>query len=546
MQPIGRVTRTCFGALTGQGAGPKVGAVNRRLLLGIVLLLAVALPTGAGLLRSASVSEPPADAAAKVGADCGGTPLVADRELRGMWITTVNNIDWPSKPGLSEEKVKAEYLGWLDLAQRMHHNAVFVHVRPSGDALWPSAYAPWSEWLTGQRGRDPGWDPMAWLVDETHKRGLEFHAWFNPYRGSQPATVGGAGADFAKLAPDHPLRAHRDWAVAHPPGAADSRLYFDPGIPEARRFVEDSILEAVRLYDVDGVHFDDFFYPYPAGADFPDDRSYARYGKGVPRAQWRRANVDTFVREMHERIEELKPWVRFGISPFGIWRNKSTDKTGSATNGLQSYDDIYADTRKWVREKWLDYIVPQLYWQIGFAKADYAKLLPWWAATVKGTGVLLYIGQADYRVGEGGAWRKPAELDKQLALNDRYGVAGSVHFSAKQVRADKLGAVSRYREAHYAAPALVPTPTRLRAAPPAAPTGVTASRDGDRTVVTWQPVENAAGYAVYRADDATLVASVPGDGPQSWTSPAAGADGYCVTALDRASNESAAGRSRTS
>ena len=537
--------------------------MRRRLLYGLVfVLMAVTVPAGAAFLRVASVGEPPSpgpDVAAPAvpgAADCGGRPMVADRQLRGMWLTTVNNIDWPSRRGLATETVKAEYLAWLDLAKQRNHNAVFVHVRPSGDALWPSKYAPWSEWLTGRRdGRDPGWDPMAWMIAETHARNLEFHAWFNPYRASQPATVGGAGADFAKLAPGHPLLAHRDWAIAHPAGTKNARLYYDPGIPEARRFVEDSILEAVRMYDVDGVHFDDFFYPYPEGGDFPDGTSYARYGAGVDKAQWRRDNVDTFVREMSERIREIKPWVRYGISPFGIWRNAATDPTGSATSGLQSYDAIYADTRKWVREKWLDYIVPQLYWHIGFDVADYAKLLPWWAKTVEGTGVRLYIGQADYRVGEAGRWSDPAELDRQLALNDRFGVDGSVHFSAKQVRADRLGSVSRYGKAHYAAPALVPIATRLAAAPPGAPELTAAAREGDGLTLRWRRTDGPApaAYAIYRASgadsDAALVATVRADGDaQRWTD-AAAAGGrpytYCVTALDRAGNQSGAGGART-
>jgi len=222
-----------------------------------------------------------------------------------MWLTTVDNIDFPSQPGLPEATVKAEYRSWLDLAVAQHHNAIFVHVRPSGDAFWPSAYAPWSEWLTGRRDNvGPGWDPMAFMVDEAHKRGLQFHAWFNPYRGSQPGPAG-AGADFRKLAPGHPLRRHRDWAIAYP-REATARLYYDPGNPAARRFVEDSILEAVRKYDVDGVHFDDFFYPYPEkGQDFPDNASYARWGGGRSRAAWRRANVSTFVHEMHDRIKTL-------------------------------------------------------------------------------------------------------------------------------------------------------------------------------------------------------------------------------------------------
>lgn len=455
-----------------------------------------------------------------------------------MWLTTVINIDFPSRPGLPEAQVKAEYQGWLDLAVAQRHNAIFVHVRPSGDAFWPSAYAPWSEWLTGKRdGKSPGWDPMAYMVDEAHKRNLEFHAWFNPYRGTQPAPSG-PGADFRKLAPNHPLIQHSEWALAYPQGKA-ARLYFDPGIPEARKFVEDSMLEAVEKYDVDGVHFDDFFYPYPvAGQDFPDGASYAKYGGGKSRADWRRENVNTLVREMDARIKELKPWVKFGISPFGIWRNSASDPAGSDSKGLEAYDAIYADTRKWVREGWLDYIVPQLYWYAGFGKADYAKLLPWWSALVKGTGVQLYVGQADYRVGEEGRWSDPAELDRQLALNERYGVQGQVHYSAKQVRADRLGAVTRYRDKHYAAPALVPVMKQLPAAPPPAPRLIAGTR-GDDGAVRFEASSSATGWALYRVDGKTADLVATGRGGTEVTDPAPppGAATYCLSALDRSGNE---------
>ncbi|MGK5671222.1 glycoside hydrolase family 10 protein [Micromonospora sp. URMC 106] len=537
-------------------APPAPTARRARRLVAVVAVLAVAVAGGAWSLRNRMAGDggapEPGDAAA-FGAPsaagpagtgvCAGRAARAPRELRGMWITTVNNIDWPSRRGLPAETVQAEFRGWLDLAVRHNHNAVFVHVRPSGDALWPSAYAPWSEWLTGRRdGRDPGWDPMEFMVAEAHARNLEFHAWFNPYRGGQPATVGGPGPRLDQLAPTHPLRRHRDWVVTYP--SADrpgSRLYFNPGIPQARRFVEDSMLEAVQRYDVDGVHFDDFFYPYPeAGQDFPDGAAFARYGRGfADKHAWRRDNVNTLVREMSERIKAIKPWVKFGISPFGIWRNERTDPAGSATAGLQSYDDIYADTRLWVRKQWLDYVVPQLYWHIGFDRADYAALLPWWAATVRGTRVQLYIGQADYRVGERGAWRDPAELDRQLTLNRRHGVRGSVHFSARQVRADKLGAVSRYSRAHYAGPALVPTMAQLPAAPPDAPTPTGARRaDAGGVELTWR-ADGAASVAVYRVDGDTarLVGTTRGAG---WVDRAAPTDrplSYCLSGLDRSGNE---------
>src|SRR4051794_2622863 len=311
-----------------------------------------------------------------------------------------------------------------------------------------------------------------------------------------------------------------------PGPSGPGRKSLRPGHPEARRYVEDSILDAVTRYDVDGVHFDDFFYPYPvAGEDFADDASFARYGGGRSRADWRRDNVDTFVREMGERIRAAKPWVQFGISPFGTWRNRSTDPAGSDTRGLQSHDAIYADTRTWVRQRWLDYIVPQLYWHIGFDVADYATLLRWWTRTVAGTGVRLYIGQADYRVGEKGAWRQPDQLTRQLSLNRELGADGSVHFSAKQVRADRLGAVSRYRAAHYAAPALPPVAARLTAAAPPAPAVSGVRRDGDRVVAT---LAAAAPWALFGSDGA-LIAT--GRGPE-----AAGRGAACLTVLDRAGN----------
>jgi uncharacterized lipoprotein YddW (UPF0748 family) len=376
---------------------------------------------------------------------------------------------------------------------------------------------------------------MSFMVGEAHKRNLAFHAWFNPYRGSQPAPFG-PGADFGKLAPTNPLLAHRDWAIAYPKGKA-GRLYYDPGNPAAREFVENAMLEAVTKYDIDGVHFDDFFYPYPVqGQDFPDGASFARRAdKSLGRAAWRRANVDTLVREMSEKIRAAKPWVQFGISPFGIWRNASTDRAGSDTNGLQSYDAIYADTRKWVREGWLDYVVPQLYWYIGFAKADYAKLLPWWAALVKGTGVQLYIGQADYRVGEKGPWSDPAQLDKQMTLNEKYGVLGSVHFSAKQIRANRLGANTLYREHQYAAPALLPLMARQSAARPAQPERVVA-----RSLrLDWRPGpgQKPAGWALYQVSGSAAPLVATGRAGSPVVAPAAAV--YCLTAVDRTGNESA-------
>ncbi|MFD8383725.1 glycoside hydrolase family 10 protein [Streptomyces sp. NPDC059679] len=366
------------------------------------------------------------------------------RQFRGMWLASVANRDWPSKPGLTAAEQRAELLAFLDTAVERRLNAVVFQVRPTADALWPSRYEPWAEYLTGVQGRDPGWDPLGTAVREAHRRGLELHAWFNPYRVANHT-------DPTRLAPTHPARLHPEWVVPY-----GGKLYYNPGLPEVRRFVQDAMLDAVARYDVDAVHWDDYFYPYPvAGQVFDDDAAYERHGAGFPdRAAWRRDNIDRLVHETAVRIKRLDPRVRFGISPFAVWRNQATDPQGSDTRaGVQTYDDLCADTRKWVREAWIDYIVPQVYWHIGFAAADYAKLVPWWAETVRGTGVDLYIGEALYKAGDPAQpapWQDPAELSRHLTFDRDYPqVRGNVYFSAKEVAADRNGAMARVVADHY-------------------------------------------------------------------------------------------------
>ncbi|GAA5706643.1 hypothetical protein AQJ43_16460 [Streptomyces avermitilis] len=372
-------------------------------------------------------------------------------ELRGMWLATVANRDWPSRTGLTPAEQRAELLAHLDTAVRRRLNAVFFQVRPTADALWPSPYEPWSQYLTGTQGKDPGWDPLGTAVAEAHARGLELHAWFNPYRIANHT-------DPARLVASHPARLHPDWAVPY-----GGKLYYNPGLPEVRAFVQDAMLDAVRRYRVDGVHFDDYFYPYPvAGQTFDDDAAYAAHGADFPdRASWRRHNIDRLVSETAALIRKVRPAARFGISPFGVWRNAATDPLGSDTRaGVQTYDDLYADTRTWVRECWIDYICPQVYWNIGFAAADYAKLVPWWAAVAKGTGVRLYVGEALYKAGDPAqpaAWQDPVELSRHLTLAKGYPqVRGHVFFSAKEVAADRIGALARVVADHYQQPAKPP------------------------------------------------------------------------------------------
>ncbi|MDX2525112.1 glycoside hydrolase family 10 protein [Streptomyces europaeiscabiei] len=385
----------------------------------------------------------------------GGEPSprrrAAEGELRGMWLATVSNRDWPSAPGLTADAQRAELLTHLDTAVARRLNAVIFQVRPTADALWPSPHEPWSQYLTGTQGKDPGWDPLGTAVEEAHARGLELHAWFNPYRIALHADPG-------RLVASHPARKNPGWAVPY-----GGKLYYNPGIPAVRAFVRKAMLDALRKYPVDAVHFDDYFYPYPvAGQVFDDDAAYDRYGASFPnRAAWRRDNVDRLVRETAAEIKVIRPGAQFGISPFGVWRNAETDERGSATRaGVQTYDDLYADTRKWVRENWIDYIVPQLYWNIGFEAADYAELLPWWAETARGSGTRLYIGEALYKAGDPAqpaAWQEPAELSEHLTLaRDVPEARGHVFFSAKDVEDDRIGAMARVVADHYQRPAEPP------------------------------------------------------------------------------------------
>ncbi|HEX4811914.1 MAG TPA: family 10 glycosylhydrolase [Nonomuraea sp.] len=481
--------------------------------------------------ESTAASEKKTTTAAVPVAACKPDARHPKRELRGVWIATVKNIDWPSRTGLPVERQKAEYTKILDAAAKRTFNAVFVQVRPASDALYKSSIEPWSRFLTGTAGKDPGWDPLPYLIDEAHKRGLEFHAWFNPYRASYDGSVRGLPAN-------HPARRHPDWTVKY-----GDQVYYNPGLPQVRRHVTKVITDVVDRYDIDGVHFDDYFYPYPGeGGQFNDKAAHAKHGKGKALAEWRRDNVNTLIAQVDKAIHERKNHVKFGISPFGIWRNKSNDPSGSDTTGMSAYDSIYADAKAWIKSGTVDYVMPQLYWPRGHNAADYAVLAPWWAEAVKGTDVQLYIGQGLYRVGatDDRAWTKPGELSAQVALNRRRKqIDGAVYFSAKQLLTNPLGAIDRVAKDHYGRPALLPLVKERGGQAPAAPEGAKAAG----TTVSWAASEGARAYAVYRvpksgkhcqsADARNLVDVV--------TSPSfkAGAPGtYLITALDRHHNES--------
>ncbi len=359
-------------------------------------------------------------------ADENAEPLCSTLSLRGVWVASAANLDYPGTPTSDAETLREECVKILDDVRAEGFNAVFLQVRPSADALYESERFPWSAYLTGEAGRAPkgGFDPLACWIDEAHARGLQLHAWINPYR----ITLGGTPEEpktADELPENHPARLHPEWVVSY-----EGNLYFDPGIPEVRAFVIDGAAEIVEKYDVDGIHLDDYFYP---GRDFNDGATFALM---APEDQslddWRRDNVTALIEGLDAAIHAINPAVSFGVSPAGIWANASTMDEGSATSGGESYREQYADTYAWVKRELLDYIAPQIYWEIGHENADYAELVRWWNDAVEDTTVKLYIGHAAYRVGAEGqsaAWADFSELRRQVLYNFGFeNVSGSIFF----------------------------------------------------------------------------------------------------------------------
>ena len=362
----------------------------------------------------------------------------AQEEMRGVWIASVYNIDFPSKQGMSVTQMKQELDAVVRYASEMHLNAVFFQVRPTADALYASKVFPWSGYLTGTQGVAPaqGFDPLAYLIAQGKKYGIGVHAWINPYKITR-GTADRPNLDRNVLNADNPARKYPDLVVAHSSG----ELYFNPGEPMARYLVLQGVKELLDHYDIAGIHYDDYFYPT---GEFNDGATYAKYGQGYNNVgDWRRHNVDLLVQETAQIVHQ-KPGVVFGISPAGVWANKSTNSLGSATSaGVQTYYDHYADTRKWVKQGWLDYIAPQIYWQIGHSKCDYATLVDWWSDVVKGTDVKLYIGHAAYKTGDsaqGKQWMDGLELQRQIQYNRaKNNVKGSIFYGYSALKNNTLG-----------------------------------------------------------------------------------------------------------
>lgn len=351
------------------------------------------------------------------------------KDFRGLWVATVVNIDYPIKPVTDSNILKSEAIAILDYARNTGFNAVFLQVRPTSDAFYPSKIFPWSRYLTGKQGTAPSgnFDPLGFWVAEAHKRGLELHAWINPYRITKRES-GQPKHDFASLHSSNPAVKNPSWVVKH----SDGNLYYNPGIPEVRKLIVDGVVEIIQNYDVDGIHFDDYFYP---DRNFDDSATYKKYNtSGKSLDDWRCDNVNTLIREVRDAIRNnSKRNIRFGISPFGIWANKSSNPLGSDTKGLEAYNTYCADSLYWINNELIDYIAPQIYWNIGYSVADYQKLLKWWCNAVSGKNVDLYIGQAAYKAGDpspSSPWYGTAEIERQMKLNEQYKeVKGSLFFN---------------------------------------------------------------------------------------------------------------------
>ena len=488
----------------------------------LILLLALFLATGVGAQIQQQSPYP-------------------KREFRGAWIQAVNG----QFRGIPTEKLKQTLIDQLNSLQGAGINAIIFQVRPEADALYASQLEPWSRFLTGVQGQAPSpyWDPMQFMIDECHKRGMEFHAWINPYRVKTSLK--------SELSANHLYNIHPEWFVTY-----NNQLFFDPALPESRRHICMVVADIVSRYDVDAIHMDDYFYPYPAkGMDFPDDASFARYGGGFTnRADWRRSNVTILIQKIHETIRGLKPWVKFGISPFGIYRNEKNDPLGSKTNGLQNYDDLYADVLLWARNGWVDYNIPQIYWQIGHPAADYETLVKWWAKNTENRP--LFIGQSVMNTIQNADPKNPSmnQLPRKMALERAYQtIGGSCQWPASAV----VENAGKYRDAlvqeYHKYPALVPVFDFMDDKAPGKVRKVKKVWTEDGYMLFWtapkakDEMDRAVQYVVYRfddkekvnIDDASHIVAVTRnnfyklpykDGKNKYR--------YVVTALDRLHNES--------
>lgn len=421
------------------------------------------------------------------------------REMRAVWVATVANIDWPSSRNLTSKAQRTEMREMLDGLVKNNINAIILQIRPTADTFYPSALEPWSHWLTGRQGSKPNtfYDPLQYIIEEAHKRCIEVHVWLNPYRVTNSDNL-------SVLSPNHLYYKNKDLFVKY-----GDKYYFNPGLDETREFLNSVVEDVVERYDIDAVHFDDYFYPYRvAGEEFPDEAAFRQFPRGFSPNQkedWRRNNVNMVIAELQKTIKSIKPWVEFGISPFGVWRNDNVDPRGSATRaGVQNYDDLYADILKWLKEGTIDYVVPQLYWEIGKKVADYEILAKWWSENSFGKN--LYIGLYNSQLGSAdaaSAWRKGNELARQLNMNTRFPqIDGAVYFSAKPFLKNKQGLNDTLQSNYYKYPAICPINRNIVGEPSAQPQNLRIVKDGSDAYLLWDEVDEEGGcqvayYVVY-------------------------------------------------
>jgi uncharacterized lipoprotein YddW (UPF0748 family) len=429
------------------------------------------------------------------------TKTAPKREFRGVWVATVANIDWPSKQGLSVDQQKQELIGIMEQHKKSGMNAIMLQIRPTADAFYAKSRELWSHWLMGKQGLAPapGYDPLEFAVKEAHFRGMELHAWFNPYRATMTAGQ--------LVSPDHMVKKRPDLFYTY-----GGQKLFDPGLPEVRAYITQIILDVVKGYDIDGVHFDDYFYPYRiSGQTINDSATFAKYANGFTKVDdWRRNNVDVLIKMVNDSVHHYKKHIKFGVSPFGIWRNYREDTLGSKTNGLSNYGELYADSRKWIKEGWVDYINPQIYFTFNRSAAPFGVLLDWWSNNTYGRH--LYIGQAAYLVNVSSkvdpTWLRPIEIPNQIRYmraNNR--VQGSVFFSSKSLATSAKGLQDSLRKDLYKYPALPPQMPWLDDVIPNPPQNLTADAQIDGVTLKWlKPLkakdeETASGYVIYRFEE---------------------------------------------
>lgn len=471
------------------------------------------------------------------------------REFRASWIQCVNG----QFQGMSRDVMQATLRRHLDALQRCHVNAVFFQVRPEADALYQSQLEPWSRFLSGQQGVAPlpYWDPLKWMIDECHNRGMELHAWINPYRAKTAGTT--------ELAGNHPYFKNPEAFFTY-----GKLLLFNPGLPENRDYICEVVTDIVSRYDVDGLHIDDYFYPYPeAGVPIPDQETFRQYGAGFSSIEdWRRDNVSRLIHELHETIKRLKPWVKFGVSPFGIYHNQpsaghtpsssAAGLPGSNTRGLQNYDDLYADVLQWISKGWVDYNIPQLYWEIGHKTADYDTLIRWWAQY--GSGRPLYIGQDIERTVKAADLNNPKinQLPQKWLLQRTLpGIEGNCLWYSAAVADNTGNALTALETVYQPYPALIPEmPFKDKVAPKSVKGAKVISADNGRVLV-WltrnvkDEMQRPVRFVIYRfakgekinlANPANIAAVTA---QTYWPVPTAEQGyTYVVTALDHMWNES--------